>query len=293
MFYVGAILIIDGKYTFGTMVEVFTLIMFSISFSSQVMTTRACSDSPLRRSSPDSPRSLRLVPAMAKSLRAAIDFLRLIELPVETQESEGTLKFPIVGRIAFENVEFAYPQRPDARILKRMSFQVNPGECVGFVGYALPSFSWAHFPPANFSRFSSASGSGKSTVTTLLQRLYEPDAGQILLDGHPLSSMDCHYLRDHIAVVSQHPALFDMTIADNIAYGSDGISEEEIIAAATKAHVHDFISSLSKGYQTMLGENASLISGGQAQRLQIARALVRHREIRAFPLFPFLSFCSS
>lgn len=126
----------------------------------------------------------------------------------------------------------------------------------------------------------SASGSGKSTITALLQRLYEPDFGSILLDGRPLERMDVKYLRDHIAVVSQHPALFDMTIAENISYGcKEGISDADIIQAAHRAHVHDFITSLPQGYQTMLGENASLISGGQAQRLQIARALIQPREL--------------
>ena len=91
--------------------------------------------------------------------------------------------------------------------------------------------------------------------------------------------MDVRYLRDHTAVVSQHPALFDMTISENIAYGPIEISQDEIVAAAKAAHVHEFIMTLPKGYATMLGENASLISGGQAQRLQIARALVRHREL--------------
>lgn len=118
-------------------------------------------------------------------------------------------------------------------------------------------------------------------MTALLQRLYEPSSGTVLLDGRPLGSIATHFLRDHIAVVSQHPALFDMTIHDNIAYGNNTVSEDAVILAAQAAHVHDFIMSLPKGYQTMLGENASLISGGQAQRLQIARALVRKREIRA------------
>lgn len=126
----------------------------------------------------------------------------------------------------------------------------------------------------------SASGSGKSTITALLQRLYEPTSGSILLDGRPLERTDVKYLRDHIALVSQHPTLFDMSIADNITYGiTTPPSSHSIINAATSAQAHEFISSLPKGYGTMLGENASLISGGQAQRLQIARALIRPREI--------------
>lgn len=126
---------------------------------------------------------------------------------------------------------------------------------------------------------SSASGSGKSTLTTLLQHLYEPDSGAVLLDGRRLPRTDVRFLRDHIAIVSQHRALFDMTVAEKIAYGCDIIDEDAVIRAAKAANVHELISSLPKGYQTMLGENASLISGGQAQRLQIARALLHPREI--------------
>lgn len=91
--------------------------------------------------------------------------------------------------------------------------------------------------------------------------------------------MDTKYLRDHIAIVSQHPSLFDMTVAENIAYGCEHVNEQDVIQAAIAAHAHDFIMALPKGYQTHLGDNASLVSGGQAQRLQIARALLRPREI--------------
>lgn len=112
-----------------------------------------------------------------------------------------------------------------------------------------------------------------------MQRLYVPDSGVIELDGQDLSKLDVAYLREHVAVVSQHPALFDMTIAENIAYGREDIGQDAVERAARAAHVHDFILSLPRGYSTLLGESASLISGGQAQRLQIARALVRSREI--------------
>lgn len=128
----------------------------------------------------------------------------------------------------------------------------------------------------------SASGSGKSTIAALLQRLYEPSSGSVLLDNRPLSRMDVKYLRNHLAVVSQHPALFDMTVSSNIVYGTprDSIDQSKIEDAAKRAHIHDFIlSQLPQGYQTLLGDNASLVSGGQAQRLQIARALVQPREL--------------
>ena len=121
----------------------------------------------------------------------------------------------------------------------------------------------------------SASGSGKSTVAALLQRLYEPSSGTVLLDNRPLNRTDVRYLRQHVAVVSQHPALFDMSVAHNIAYGRpEGCVLSDVVAAAQQAHIHAFVETLPAGYDTSLGDNASLISGGQAQRLQIARALV-------------------
>lgn len=141
-------------------------------------------------------------------------------------------------------------------------------------GWVLESLLYANVraPP-------SASGSGKSTVAALLQRLYEPTSGQIHLDGRPLSELDVRYLRDHTAVVSQHPALFDMTVAENIAYGRDDASMADIRRAACAAHIDDFIEALPLGYDTKLGDNAGFISGGQAQRLQMARALLRPREL--------------
>ncbi|KAM0752358.1 P-loop containing nucleoside triphosphate hydrolase protein [Meredithblackwellia eburnea MCA 4105] len=202
---------------------------------------------------------LGFLPGLAKTNRACIDLYRLVfELPTDTKETEGRMTFPISGKISFDKVEFSYPSRPDVKVLTGLSFDVRPGEFVGVVG---------------------ASGSGKSTVAALLQRLYEPDAGTILLDGRPLSRMDVRYLRDHTAVVSQNPVLFDMSIHDNIAYGANNVTRDDVIRAAQAAHVHEFISGLPEGYDTMLGDNASLISGGQAQRMSIARALVRPREL--------------
>lgn len=122
------------------------------------------------------------------------------------------------------------------------------------------------------------SGSGKSTIVSLLQRLYEPTSGSVRMDRFNLSQADTKWLRNHIAVVSQSANLFDASVAENIAYGSE-VPIGEIHRAAKAANIHDFIKGLPDGYDTNLGENASLISGGQAQRLQIARALVRTSNI--------------
>ena len=137
-----------------------------------------------------------------------------------------------------------------------------------------------------------SSGSGKSTIAALLQRLYEPTKGEIKIGGKDVQDVDVCWLREHVGVVSQQPNLFDASIADNIRYGSSSssstttssssspspaISDVTIRQAAKAANVHSFIMSLPQGYDTPVGENASLISGGQAQRLQIARALARPR----------------
>lgn len=199
-----------------------------------------------------------IVPQVAKAHFAAVELLRLHRLSRETAESQGKLTFPVLGNVSFESVTFAYPSRPDVTVLDNVSFQIRSGECVAIVG---------------------PSGSGKSTVAALLQRLYEPAYGGVRVDGRPLARIDVRYLRDHVAVVSQHPALFDMSVADNISYGIEKATLDDVIRAARLANVHDFIMSLPDGYRTHLGENAALISGGQAQRLQIARALLRPKEL--------------
>ena len=129
-----------------------------------------------------------------------------------------------------------------------------------------------------------SSGSGKSTIAALLQRLYEPTKGAIKIDGRDVNGVDVGWLREPVGVVSQQPNLFDASISDNIRYGgassstsayNNAISDMDIRKAAKLANVHSFIMGLPQGYDTRVGENASLISGGQAQRLQIARALAR------------------
>ena len=191
-------------------------------------------------------------------MQATRDFNILLKLSTFTEESRGVMRPEIHGAVSFNNVSFAYPERADVPVLKDLSLEIAENECVAIVG---------------------ASGCGKSTITALLQRLYEPNTGSISIGWNELRSTDVHHLRDHVAVVSQHPNLFDTTITENIAYGNKSISFEDVQRAAKAANVHEFIESLPKGYDTLVGENASLISGGQAQRLQIARALARPARI--------------
>ncbi|KAJ7086438.1 P-loop containing nucleoside triphosphate hydrolase protein [Mycena belliarum] len=194
---------------------------------------------------------------IAKALQATRDFNELLCLPTRTDESDGFLRPCLDGAITFHDVGFSYPGRVDAPVLQNINLKIQPGECVAVVG---------------------ASGSGKSTVAALLQRLYEPSFGTISVGLDSLRSTDVTHLRQHVSVVSQQPTLFDATIAENIAYGST-LSHADIHRAANAANVHEFIMTLPQGYDTPVGENAALISGGQAQRLQIARALARPSKI--------------
>ena len=191
-------------------------------------------------------------------MQATSDFNRLLKLGTNVEESRGILRPEFKGPITFNHVGFSYPERANAPVLKDINLQIAEGECVAIVG---------------------PSGAGKSTVAALLQRLYQPDTGSISIGANDISSMDVTHLRHHISVVSQNPNLFDTTIAENIRYGNESVSEVDIRKAAKAANVHEFVMSLPQGYDTMLGENASLISGGQAQRLQIARALARPAKV--------------
>ena len=254
LFYVGGIFIARGTYTYSQMVEVLNLIVFTVSLGSQLMGFSTW----IPRLTLLSLVNSSLAQHIATSIQATRDLHRLMQLSTNTEESHGSACPPIRGSITLKKVSFAYPERPEVPVLKNISLKVREGECVAIVG---------------------ASGSGKSTIAALLQRLYEPTSGSITVGPNRLGSINVSYLRDHVAVVSQNPNLFDAPISENIAYGSHALSQAQIEEAAACAHVHDFIMSLPKGYETTVGENASLISGGQAQRIQIARALVRPSKI--------------
>jgi ATP-binding cassette subfamily B (MDR/TAP) protein 1 len=187
-------------------------------------------------------------------VQATRDFNRLLKLTTDTDESHGSACPPITGTISFNDVSFSYPERPDISILKNLSVDIKQGESVAIVG---------------------SSGSGKSTMAHLLQRLYEPTSGTIAVGPWSLNCMDVRHLRNHVTVVSQNPHLIGATVSENIAYGTHGLAQADIERAAVLASVHKFIESLPRGYATPVGENAALISGGQAWRMQIARALVR------------------
>ncbi len=165
----------------------------------------------------------------------------------------GIVPGAIRGHVAVEGVTFRHPGRKKAT-LRDASFVIEGGERVALVG---------------------PSGSGKSTLVSLLLRFADPDAGRITLDGHDLRDLDLAALRDTVAVVMQETLLLDAPIRDNIAYGRPDATDEEIVAAARAADIHDFVVSLPDGYDTRVGQRGRALSGGQRQRIAIARAMLR------------------
>jgi ABC transporter fused permease/ATP-binding protein len=164
----------------------------------------------------------------------------------------------IRGHIEFKSVRFSYPSRPDIEVLKGIDLEIRPGQVVALVG---------------------SSGGGKTTVSSLLPRFYEPTSGAILLDGIPLGSLQPSWLREHIGSVSQEPVLISSTIEENIRYGRPEASDQEVIAAAKAANAFDFIESFPEKFKTRVGEKGIQLSGGQKQRVAIARALLKNPKI--------------
>jgi len=165
---------------------------------------------------------------------------------------------PLEGYIEFQDVRFNYPTRPEVEILKGISFKCSPGQTVAFAGL---------------------SGSGKSTVIQLLERFYNKKSGRILIDGRDIEEYNVKWLRSQLGLVSQEPTLFNNTVAKNISIMRPNATQEEIENAAKLANAHDFILKLSEGYETNTGERGSQMSGGQKQRLCIARALITNPKI--------------
>jgi ABC-type multidrug transport system fused ATPase/permease subunit len=153
--------------------------------------------------------------------------------------------------VRFRDVTFSYGREP---VLRHVSFEAKAGDVLAIIG---------------------RTGSGKTTLTDLLLRLYDPDAGSIEIDGMDLRHIARDALLDQMAVVTQDPFLFDGTIRENIRYGRRDASEDEVLAAARAAHVDEFVDELALGYDTEVGAAGTLLSGGQRQRITIARAILR------------------
>ncbi len=180
----------------------------------------------------------------------------LLERPVE--DLDTGIKVVPTAEIAFRDVHFSYPSRPEFPILKGVSFSIAPKETVAIVG---------------------PSGSGKSTIVQLLLGHYPPSSGEVTFGDRLSHDYALRSLRASIGVVSQEPVLISETLLDNIRYGAPGATEEAIVAAARKAFAHDFIMKFPDGYQTLVGERGVQLSGGQKQRVAIARAILRNPQL--------------
>lgn len=183
---------------------------------------------------------------------SASRIFEIIDTPNEIAEASDARPLTAPrGEVTFANVSFTYGQ--GRSILQEVNFVAQPGQVVALIG---------------------PTGSGKSTITNLIPRFYDPTAGQVLIDGVDIRQFQIKSLRSHIGIVLQEPFLFNGTIAENIAYGRPAAPQEEIVAAAKAAKAQDFIESFPEGYQTKVGERGVTLSGGQKQRIAIARALL-------------------
>lgn len=198
-----------------------------------------------------------LVNLAATAGASAQRVFEIIDTPVEIEDAPDAVELnEIEGRVTFEHISFAY--EGVSRVLHDIHFEATPGKTIALVG---------------------PTGSGKTTLVSLLPRFYDPSSGRVLIDGVDVRTIKLHSLRSHIGMVLQEPFLFSTTIRENIAYGVEKATEEEIVAAAKAANAHDFIVHFPDGYDTFVGERGVTLSGGQRQRVAIARALLYNPKI--------------
>lgn len=238
IFYYGATLASSHAYSTQDILTVFTMLLFSIANANAI---------------------IAFIPQINSSRSTATRLLRLAHLPYNTShEHTGQIRLRRPGAIAFKDTTFTYPARPTFLVLSYLNLTVAPGASTALVG---------------------SSGSGKSTITALLLALYPPTSGDLSINNIPICELHIPTLRSLIAIVPQQPTLFPTTIAQNIAYAlpesSALASIPNVRGAAKAAGIDEFISSLPLGYETLIGDGGSGLSGGQAQRIAIARAIVR------------------
>lgn len=246
IFYVGALIVKSGA-SVTDVIMVFTLLIFSLTNVGAI---------------------LAYIPQVGASKDTAIRLLRLANLPKDSHEHLGDTRVVTIGDIVFDDLEFAYPTRPDILVLRNIDLTLHPGTTTAIVG---------------------GSGSGKSTIANLLLDLYSTASmpssrvGDLSFGGRDMEHIYTPSLRALIVTVSQMPTLFAATAGENIAYGlpadSPNRRPESIVHAARQAGIDDFITSLPQGYNTLIGDGGLSLSGGQAQRISIARALVREPSV--------------
>ncbi|CAG8544756.1 10017_t:CDS:10 [Ambispora leptoticha] len=200
-------------------------------------------------------------PNTANAKIAVISVFKLLERKssIDPTEIEGKIRpVPVTGECNMSKVEFRYPARQNVKILRGLDAEILAGKNVALVG---------------------PSGCGKSTIVSLFLRYYDADSGTVNAERTNVKDWNLEYLRSNMALVGQEPVLFDITIGENIAYGKEGCSQEEIIESAKRANIHNFVMSLPSGYDTPVGEKGLQLSGGQKQRVAIARALIRNPKL--------------
>ncbi|XP_047316657.1 ABC transporter B family member 11-like [Impatiens glandulifera] len=240
-FYAGARLVEGGRITFSDVFRVFFALTMAAMGISQ---------------------SSSLAPDSSKAKTAAGSIFAILDRKskIDPSDESGMILDEVKGEIELRHISFKYPTRPDIQIFRDLSLTIRSGKTVALVG---------------------ESGSGKSTVIALLERFYDPDSGNITLDGVDLQRLQLKWLRQQMGLVGQEPVLFNETIRANITYGKGGeeATEAEILSASQLANAHKFISGLNQGYDTWVGERGVQMSGGQKQRVAIARAIVKNPKI--------------
>jgi ATP-binding cassette subfamily B (MDR/TAP) protein 1 len=244
-FYYGGKLILRGEYGLDRLFTVFMSIIFG---------------------SMSAGRAFAFAPDIGKAKDAARLILGVLDRKpvIHVDDPSGVKQEQTKGAIRVQDVVFRYPTRPNITVLKSISLEAQPGETIALVGH---------------------SGSGKSTIISLLERFYDPEKGTITLDGVSIKDWNLAALRAEIALVGQEPQLYSGTIRENIAFGYPDdpsyppLTQDAIEAAAKDANIHTFILSLPQGYDTPLGAKGAQLSGGQKQRIAIARALVRKPKV--------------